>query len=89
VSRTFRATLEIPAQSRGAHGRVTLAAEVVEELGLQPGESLRAVMRGTEFTGKVLGSQKSPGLQVPGDVLRALSLRDGQGVRVTVLGRAG
>lgn len=89
MARTFRATLEMPARAKSAHGKVVIAPEVVEELGLQPGESLRAVMRGTEFTGKVLGSQKSPALQVPGDVVRALGLREGQGVRVTVLGRAG
>jgi len=59
----------------------------VEELGLRPGETLRASMRGTQFTGKVHGSMKSPGLLVPIDVVRSLGLREGQGVRVTVHGR--
>jgi antitoxin component of MazEF toxin-antitoxin module len=65
-----------------------LANDVVDELGLRPGESLRASLRGTEFTGKVAGSLKAPGLVVPEDVVRALGLREGQGVRLTVLGRS-
>lgn len=62
--------------------------EVVSELGLKPGETIRASMRGTEFTGRVHGSLRAPGLLVPIDVIRALGLREGQGVRVTVHGRA-
>jgi antitoxin component of MazEF toxin-antitoxin module len=45
-------------------------------------------MRGTEFTGKLHGSLNAPGLLVPIDIVRALGLRDGQGVRLTVHGRA-
>jgi antitoxin component of MazEF toxin-antitoxin module len=88
VARTFRATLEISPQGR-TNGKVVIAPEVVDELGLHPGDALRAVVRGTEFTGKVLGSQRSPALQVPGEVVRSLGLREGQGLRVTVIGRAG
>jgi antitoxin component of MazEF toxin-antitoxin module len=83
VARTFRATVTLS----NSQARIPIATDVVEELGLRPGESLRASMRGTEFTGKVSGSLKTPGLVVPEDVVRALGLRDGQGVRLTVIGR--
>ena len=68
--------------------RVPIAPEVAEELGLRPGESLRASLRGQEFTGKVSGSLRSPSLSVPLDVIKALGIRSGQGVRLTVHGRA-
>lgn len=85
MARTFRATITVGSKSEG---KIPIASEVVEELGLQPGESLRASLRGTEFTGKVTGSLRSPGLLVPEDVIKTLGLREGQGVRLTVLGRA-
>ena len=85
MARTFRATVTV---SDATRARIPLAVDVVEELGLRPGESLRASLRGTEFTGKVAGSLKAPGLVIPEDVVRALGLREGQGVRLTVLGRS-
>ena len=84
MARTFRATVTMGGQV----ARVPIAADVAEELGLRPGESLRASLRGTEFTGKVSGSLKSPSLAVPIDVINALGIRAGQGVRLTVLGRS-
>jgi hypothetical protein len=87
LARTFRATLSLSMQGKTAYGKVPIDETVVEELGLRPGETLRASMRGTQFTGKVHGSMKSPGLLVPIDVVRSLGLREGQGVRVTVHGR--
>ncbi|HJT38649.1 MAG TPA: hypothetical protein VJ818_09500 [Actinomycetota bacterium] len=87
MARTFRATLSLSMQGKTAYGKVPIDEAVVEELGLRPGETLRAEMRGTQFTGKVHGSMKSPGLLVPIDVVRSLGLREGQGVRVTVHGR--
>ena len=87
MARTFRATLSLSMQGKIAYGKVPIDETVVEELGLRPGETLRASMRGTQFTGKVHGSMKSPGLLVPIDVVRSLGLREGQGVRVTVHGR--
>jgi antitoxin component of MazEF toxin-antitoxin module len=87
LARTFRATLSLSMQGKTAYGKVPIDETVVEELGLRPGETLRAEMRGTQFTGKVHGSMKSPGLLVPIDVVRSLGLREGQGVRVTVHGR--
>ena len=87
MARTFRATLSLSMQGKTAYGKVPIDETVVEELGLRPGETLRAEMRGTQFTGKVHGSMKSPGLLVPIDVVRSLGLREGQGVRVTVHGR--
>jgi len=87
VARTFRATLSLATQGKSTYGKVALDSTVVEELGLRPGESVRATMRNTEFTGKVHGSMHAPGLLVPLDVIRALGLREGQGVRVTVHGR--
>lgn len=89
MARMFRATLEMTMHGKSPFARVPIATEVVEELGLRPGDTLRASMRGTEFTGKVHGSLKTPGLLVPMDVVRTLGLREGQGVRITVLGRAG
>lgn len=88
MARTFRATLTVSEQGKAAHGRIALATEVVEELGLMPGESIRASLRGTEFTGKVAGSLKAPGLVVPIEIVRNLGLREGQGVRITIVGRA-
>jgi antitoxin component of MazEF toxin-antitoxin module len=87
LARTFRATLSLSMQGKTAYGKVPIDETVVEELGLRPGETLRAEMRGTQFTGKVHGSMKAPGLLVPIDVVRSLGLREGQGVRVTVHGR--
>jgi antitoxin component of MazEF toxin-antitoxin module len=87
VSRTFKATLEMTTQGQATFGKIQLEPSVVDELGLRPGEAVRAQMRGTDFTGKVHGSMKSPGLLVPLDVISALGLREGQGVRITVLGR--
>ena len=75
-------------QGKTTYGKVPIDEGVVSELGLRPGETLRASMRGTQFTGKVFGSLKTPGLLVPIDVVRSLGLREGQGVRVTVHGRA-
>jgi hypothetical protein len=88
VARMFRATLEMTMHNKSPYARVPIATEVVSDLGLRPGDTLRASMRGTEFTGKVHGSLKTPGLLVPMDVVQTLGLREGQGVRVTVLGRA-
>ena len=85
MARTFRATISV---SDNGLAKVPLAADVVDELGPRPGESLKASMRGTEFTGKVAGSLRAPGLVIPEDVVRALGLREGQGVRLTVIGRA-
>ncbi len=87
MARTFRATLSLSMQGKPSYVKVPIDETVVEELGLRPGETLRASMRGTQFTGKVHGSMKSPGLLVPIDVVRSLGLREGQGVRVTVHGR--
>ena len=87
MARTFRATISISMQGKTTYGKVPIDAEVVDDMGLKPGESLRASMRGTNFTGKVFGSMKAPGLLVPIDVVRSLGLREGQGVRVTVHGR--
>lgn len=89
MARTFRATISITGSGRTPVARVPIAAEVAEELGLRPGESLRASLRGTEFTGTVSGSLRSPSLAVPMDVITALGIREGQGVRLTVIGRAG
>jgi antitoxin component of MazEF toxin-antitoxin module len=89
AARVFRATLEMTMHQKSPYARVPIAPEVVEELGLRPGETLRASVRGTEFTGKVHGSLRTPGLLVPIEVVKTLGLREGQGVRVTVLGRAG
>lgn len=88
MSRTFEATLSLTLREKTTQGKVPIDAAIVAEMGLKPGEALRASMRGKEFTGKVSGSLKSPGLQVPMDIINSLKLRDGQGVRVTVLGRA-
>lgn len=89
MARTFRATITMSGSGRTPVARVPIAPEIAEELGLRPGESLRASMRGTEFTGKVSGSLRSPSLAVPMDVVTTLGIREGQGVRLTVLGRAG
>ncbi len=88
MARTFRATLTLSLHGKSTEGKVPIDETVVDEMGLKPGEVVRASMRGTQFTGKVSGSLRSPGLQVPMDVVRSLGLRDGQGVRVTVHGRA-
>lgn len=87
MARTFRATLSLSLQGKISYGKVSIAQEVVEDLGLRPGESVRASLRGTDFTGKVHGSLRAPGLLVPIDVIRQHGLREGQGVRITVLGR--
>lgn len=88
MARTFKATLALSMQGREASGKVPIDTDVAKEMGLKPGETLRASMRGREFTGRVSGSLRSPGLIVPIDVIRSLNLREGQGVRVTVHGRA-
>jgi antitoxin component of MazEF toxin-antitoxin module len=88
VARTFRATVTVTEDGKQQVARVPIAAEVAEELGLRPGETLRASLRGQEFTGKVSGSLKAPNLGVPLDVVKALGIRSGQGVRLTVHGRA-
>lgn len=85
MARTFRSTVTLAGDGQA---RVPLSTEVVDDLGPRPGESLKASMRGTEFTGKVAGSLRSPGLLIPEDVVRALGLREGQGVRLTVIGRS-
>lgn len=89
MARTFRATITVSDAGRTPVARVLIAPEVAEELGLRPGESLRASMRGTEFTGKVSGSLKQPSLAVPMEVINTLGIKAGQGVRLTVIGRAG
>ena len=88
MARTFRATLSLSLQGKTTQGKVPIDEVVVQEMGLRPGEQVRASMRGTDFVGKVFGSLRAPGLLVPMDVVRALGLREGQGVRVTVHGRA-
>lgn len=87
MARTFRATLEIATQGQSTFGKVPLDATIVEELGLRPGESIRAELRGTDFLGKVHGSMHAPSLLIPLDVLSAHGLREGQGVRLAILGR--
>jgi len=87
LARTFRATLSLSMQGKTTFGKVPIDSDVVDDLGLKPGETLRASMRGQHFTGKVHGSMKTPGLLVPMDVVNSLGLREGQGVRVTVHGR--
>jgi hypothetical protein len=89
AGRMFRATLEMTMHQKSSYARVPIAQEIVSDLGLRPGDTLRASMRGTEFTGKVHGSLRTPGLLVPMDVVKTLGLREGQGVRITVIGRAG
>jgi hypothetical protein len=88
LARTFKATLSVSMQGKTTYGKVPIDEGVVDDMGLRPGETVRASMRGQQFDGKVFGSLKSPGLLVPIDVVRALGLREGQGVRVTVHGRA-
>ena len=88
MARTFRGTLSLSLQGKTTQGKVPIDETVVQEMGLKPGEQVRASMRGTDFVGKVFGSLRAPGLLVPMDVVRALGLREGQGVRVTVHGRA-
>jgi hypothetical protein len=87
LARTFRATLTLGIQGKTTHGKIVLDPEVVSDLGLRPGESVRATLRGADFTGKVHGSLHAPGLLIPIDVIRQLGLREGQGVRITVHGR--
>jgi hypothetical protein len=87
VAKTFKATLSISTQGNTSYGRIPLDEEVVEDLGLRPGESVRASLRGNDFTGKVHGSLRAPGLLIPLDVIRAAGVREGQGVRITVHGR--
>lgn len=87
MPRTFKATLTLHLQGKTTYGKIPIEQTVVDDLGLRPGETVRASLRGQDFTGKVFGSLKTPGLLVPIDVVRALNLREGQGVRVTVHGR--
>lgn len=88
ATRTFKATLSLALQGKTTQGKVPIDETIVKEMGLRPGETVRASMRGQEFQAKVFGSLRAPGLLVPMDVVRSLGLREGQGVRVTVLGRA-
>ena len=88
MARTFRATLSLSLKGKTTSGRVPIDETLVTEMGLRPGETLRASMRGQQFNGRVAGSLRSPGLLIPIDVVNTLGLRDGQGVRVTVHGRA-
>ena len=88
MARTFQATLSLSLRGRTTQGKVTLADDVVKEMGLRPGETVRATLRGTDFTGTVFGSLHSPGLLVPMDIIRSLGLREGQGVKVTIHGRS-
>ena len=87
MARTFRATLSLSMQGKTAYGKVPIDETVVEELGLRPGETLRASMRGTQFTGKVHGSMNDGDAPIRPDATTSLGLREGQGVRVTVHGR--
>ena len=87
MARTFRATLSLSLQGKTTYGKIAIDPQVVDDLGLRPGESVRASLRGTDFTGKVHGSLKTPGLLVPIEVIREHGLREGQGVRITVHGR--
>lgn len=88
MARTFRATISLSLQGKTTYGKVPIDPALVEDMGLRPGEAVRASVRKTDFTGKVHGSLKAPGLLVPIDIVRALNLRDGQGVNITVYGRA-
>lgn len=87
MARTFRATLTFSTLGQTTYGKIQLDDVVVSDLGLRPGENVRASLRGTDFTGRVHGSMKAPGLLVPLEVIRSLGLREGQGVRITVHGR--
>lgn len=88
MAKTFQATITLSLAGKTTYGKVPIDGQVVDEMGLRPGESVRASLRKQEFTGKVHGSLKSPGLLVPMDIVRSLNIRDGQGVRVTIHGRA-
>lgn len=87
MSRTFKATLTLHLRGKTTYGKVPIELSLVDDLGLRPGETVRASLRGQDFTGKVFGSLDTPGLLVPIDVVNALNLREGQGVRVTLHGR--
>lgn len=87
MARTFQTTLSVTLQGQQSVGRVALDEGVIDDLGLRPGESVRASMRGTDFIGRVHGSPKQPGLLIPIEVVTRLGLREGQGVRITVHGR--
>lgn len=87
MASTFRATLTLAMQGANAVAKVPLDLEVVTDMGLRPGESVRATIRSTNFVGKVHGSSATPGLLIPADVVQTLGLREGQGLRVTIHGR--
>jgi len=87
VSRTFQATLSVTLQGSSSVGRVDLDEQVVADLGLRPGETVRASLRGSEFLGRVHGGMSAPSLLIPMEVITKLGLREGQGVRVQVIGR--
>ena len=87
MSRTFQATLSVTLQGSNSVGRVDLDETVVADLGLRPGETIRASLRGSEFLGRVHGGMSAPSLLIPMEVITKLGLREGQGVRVQVLGR--
>lgn len=87
MSRTFQATLSVTLQGSSSVGRVDLDEQVVADLGLRPGETIRASLRGSEFLGRVHGGMSAPSLLIPMEVITKLGLREGQGVRVQVLGR--
>jgi len=56
----FRATLEMTMHNKSPYARVSIDGEVVSDLGLRPGDTLRASVRGTEFTGKVHDRSRRP-----------------------------
>ncbi|MFP5225693.1 MAG: hypothetical protein ACLGH3_09130 [Actinomycetota bacterium] len=87
MARTFQATLTLTRQGQRSVGRVPLDDDVVSELGLRPGESVKASLRNNEFIGRVHGSPSSPGLLIPIEIITKLGLREGQGVKVSVHGR--
>ena len=87
MARTFRATLTLAMQGSNAVAKIPLDPEVVVDMGLRPGESVRASIRSTNFLGKVHGSSATPGLLVPADIVQSLGLREGQGLRITIHGR--
>lgn len=87
MARTFQATLTLTRQGQRSVGRVPLDETVVSELGLRPGESVKASLRGSEFIGRVHGSLNAPGLLIPIEIITKLGLREGQGVKLSVHGR--
>ena len=87
MSRTFQATLSVTLQGSSSVGRVDLDEQVVADLRLRPDETVRASLRGSEFLGRVHGGMSAPSLLIPMEVITKLGLREGQGVRVQVIGR--